>query len=343
MQFLKISKNMTLSDLGNRVGSRNVDTVLQYNSVNRTHNVSKSFNTMAKQKISEYVEYAADGNPTNEVSYQRKATILNTLTGDADVFEAAALQDSDGWKLLSTVGTLPEYLKMPSTIVLPDSTDILGGAGSAIGKTVYNLAMSYLTNNRDIDPVIFNSYDSRKGTSVTGNNTSNDVFQYFKIPWGTITLYSSLSDDFRNFPVYPDNWDNNVQANYDTMPDLLYQYEPWQVYKGSGPRSQSYTFKMHRDMWTGDHRDGLCNDLIRFCEANCYPEYNGAAVNTATVTLYIAGQALITGVMTSVKTAYSGPIGRDKAPLFVDLTLSITEVSAEPLNYQSVARKGVIG
>ena len=343
MQFLNMDSIKTLADLVKRVGSRSVDTVLQFNSLPRVHNIAKAYTDMVTQKISEYVEYATDGGLLNEVSYQRKATILNTLTEDADVFEAAALQDNDGWKLLSTVGTMPDYIKLPSTVVIPDSTDVLGGTGNPISKNIYNQAMKYLDGKQDIDPVIFNSYDDRRGTSLDETPLGTEVFQWFKIPWGTITLYSSLNNEFRHIPVYPEGWDNEVVANYETMPDMLYQYEPWQVYKSSGPRSQPYTFKLHRDMWTGDHRDGKCNDLIRFCESNCYPRYNGASVQTAIVTLYIAGQPLITGIMTSVKTSYSGPIGLDNAPLFVDLTLNITEVSEEPLNYDSVSRKGVIG
>ena len=47
--------------------------------------------------------------------------------------------------------------------------------------------------------------------------------------------------------------------------------------------------------------------------------------------------------MTSVKKNYSGPIGLDNMPLYVELTLTIVEVSDEPLNYESVMRKGLIG
>ena len=100
---------------------------------------------------------------------------------------------------------------------------------------------------------------------------------------------------------------------------------------------------MHRDMWSGDHRDGKCNDLIRFCQANCYPDYNGAAVNTSIVSLYVAGQCLIRGILTEVKTTWSGPIGLDGFYLAVSMSLTFTEVSDIPLNYSTVRRKGLIG
>ena len=342
MQFLAINNDVTLSQLAARVGSRNVDDVLQTNGVKRTHSIGLAYNDMCSKAIADYQERGVDGSFTTEVSYNRKMTILNSLTAEADVFETVSLQDGDSWKVLSSTNTIYGYLRMPPTVELPGSSDILGGTGVAVTKTIYTKAMAYLSNQQEIDPSIFSEYSSRYNQSAPGSSSVPAV-NWFNIPWGEITLYSSLSGDSIDFPVYPDGWSNNIQANYDTMPDLIYQYEPWQIYKSSGPRSVSYTFKMHRDMWSGDHRDGKCNELIRFCEANCYPRYNGAAVQTSTVTLYIAGQSLITGVLTAVKTSYSGPIGLDNAPLFVDLTLDITEVSAEALNYDSVRRKGVIG
>jgi hypothetical protein len=145
------------------------------------------------------------------------------------------------------------------------------------------------------------------------------------------------------FPVYPEEYDDGVSANYEEMGEMLYQYEPWKVYKSSGPRENTFTFKMHRDMWTGDHRDGNANALIRGCEANCYPDYDGSLVNVPIVTLYIHGSNLITGVMTSCKTHWSGPIGLDGYYLCCDLTLTIVEVSPQALNYNTVRSKGLIG
>ena len=343
MQFLQIPENMTLAQLSERVGARNVDAVLQYNSVQRTHAVGEAYNHMVDVITSQYTEVNSD-EVLNTVSYQRRANVLNTFTEDSDVFEAAALQDDDGWILMSTIGTIPGYLRIPPTITLPDSTDILGGTDIPVDKVTYRKAMNYLHNDTNIDPVIFNTYSDRQsGAEYSSNNQTVPVYQWFKIPWGEITLYSSLADSSVDFPVYPEEYADERQANYDTMPDMLYQYEPWQVYKSSGPRSNQYTFKMHRDMWSGDHRDGKCMELIRFCEANCYPVFSGAVVQTATVTLYIAGKPLISGILTSAKTRYSGPIGLDNVPLYVELILSITEVSKEPLNYNTVARKGVIG
>jgi hypothetical protein len=343
MQFLNIDKNMTLSQLNNRVGSKNTNMVLQQNNLPRVHNIGQAYQDMCETVSASYTEVGADGVTSNTVSYSRKMSILNNYTSDAEIFEAVSLQSEDGWKLLSTVGTMSEYIRMPDLVQLPNSSDILGGAGdNPVSSQVYSKAMRYLEHNLDIDPVIFNTYSDRQGT-YTAEAVNTDVFQWFKIPWGEVTLHSSLSNISMDLPVYPDYWEDERSANYDTMPDMLYQYEPWQVYKSSGPRSNTYTFKMHRDMWSGDHRDGRCMELIRFCEANCFPVFSGAVVNTPIVTLYIHGQVLISGILTSVRTQYSGPIGHDSLPLYVEMSLSITEVSKEPLNYNTVMRKGVIG
>ena len=96
-------------------------------------------------------------------------------------------------------------------------------------------------------------------------------------------------------------------------------------------------------MWTGDHRDGKANELIRICEANCYPEFNGSMVNTSTVTLYVKGNALISGVLVDVHKTWDGPIGLDGWYLMCNLSLEIIEVSPTALNYNVVKNKPLIG
>lgn len=338
MQYLKITDNMTLSQLSSRVGATNVDSILNLNSLQRTPNIGKAYKDLVDSKIQE-----SDA----DVDFQRKQTILNTMTGDADVFESAALLGESGWKVLSSLGTLPGSLKVPETITLPDSVDIIGGTNVPIGKTIYEKAMDYLNNNQNIDPIIFNEYSSRKSSQIknrVSTSVSNPI-QWFKLPWGKISLFSSISGESIDFPVYPKGFDDGVQANYETMPDMLYQYEPWQIYKGSGPRTNTYDFDIHRDMWSGDHQDGKCAELIRFCQSNCYPKYQGASVQTPTVTLYICGEKHITGVMTNVKTAWDeeSPIGLDGFYLHLVLSITITEVADEALSYETILKKGLIG
>lgn len=339
MQFLKVDRKTKLQDLAQIVGARNVETLLHINGVNRVPYVGRAFIEACNKKVSEVTE---------DVPPARKVALLNSLTLDSDVFEMASLMSSYGWKLLSIANTLPGTMKIPESIRVPDSTDVIGN-GQSVKSQIYLKAINGLQNPPHyIDPSIFNEYSTSKQAKILDSSGYNggyqaDPMQWFRVPWGEVTLYSSLSDERIEFPVYPETMSDNARANYTTMPDLLYQYEPWQIYQSSGPRTQTFSFDFHRDMWTGDHRDGKANELIRACMANCYPEYQGSAVYTSTVTLYVAGSALISGILTDVNVNWDGPIGLDGFYLHCRLDITITEVSPKPLNYTSVRRKPLIG
>lgn len=337
MQFLSITKDTTLSELSETVGVRNVPNILHINNIDRSPSIGEEFYNMCDSVV----------NDTPDVPYERKISLLNTLTTDSDVFEVAALGSSSSWKLLSSVSTLPGMLRIPDDITLPDAADTMGN-DEPIQAEIYSKVMEALkTPPHYVDPSIFNEYSSIIGTGIIGTSSyssnNSDPMQWFRVPWGEVSLYSSLGDEKIDFPVYPTELADSARANYTQMPDMLYQYEPWQLYTSSGPRSQTYTFEFHRDMWTGDHRDGKANDLIRACMANCYPEYKGSAVYTSLVTLYINGTALITGVMNDVNVTWDGPLGLDRWYLHCKLELSITEVSQQVLDYTTVRNKGLIG
>ena len=334
MQYLSINNDTTLRDLSDRVGDRNVETFLAINGLTRSPNIGEQFSNKTQTILSSNMA----------VDWQRKSTILNKFSGDSDIFEEAALLDNNAWKVLDALETFPNRLKVPETITLPSSTDIIGN-GQGVDSRVYWNAMNLLaTDPHIIDPGIFNQYSTIQNTKITGSvSPSSNNTTLFNLPWGDISLYSTLAGESVDIPVYPEELEDNVSANYTTMPDLLYQYEPWYMYQSSGPRSNSYEFHMHRDMWTGDHRDGKANELIRFCQAACYPEYNGSAVYSDTVTLYVKGSALITGILTNVGVEWSGPIGLDGWYLEFKLTLDITEISENALSNSVMRAKSIIG
>lgn len=333
MQFLTLDKETKLKDFSDEVGSRNADYILAANSIDRSPNIGKKF----------YESCEAAKKSTESITWQRKSQILNTFTQDSDIFETAALLGENDWKVLSALGTFPGMVKVPDSITLPDSVNILGN-GQGVKSEIYNKAMKSLEEHNYVDPSIFNEYSNIKNSKIAeGASHSSSTFSGFNLPWGQVTLASSISDDSIDFPVYPEEISDSRKANYTTMPDLLYQYEPWQLYNSSGPRTNTYLFHFHRDMWTGDHRDGKANELVRYCESNCYPEFNGSAVNVPTVTLYIAGSPLIHGVMTQVDTKWDGPIGLDGYYLNCELSITITEVSETALNYNVIKGKSLIG
>lgn len=331
MQFLEINANTKLKDVSAAVGPSATNTVLQLNSLPWSSNVGEQYNAMLNDT---YMS-------AQPVSTDQKINLLNGLTSDSDVFESAALMGDDGWKVLNSCNTLPGYLRIPDSVSVPNSAYTLGN-GQPVSNDIYSKAISGLKATGQVDPAIFNEYNSNAFASAFGQSTGG-VFSSFNLPWGKISIYSSIADTSLDFPVYPEEINDETIANYEQMPDTIFQYEPWQTYKSSGPRVQSLTFKMHRDMWSGDHRDGKCQELVRFCQAQCYPRYRGAAVIVPTVTIYIEGQTYIQGVMTSVKPHWEGPIGLDGWYLVCHLELSITEVSQVPLNYDTVMNGGLIG
>ena len=338
MQFLSISSNETLSSLSDKVGKRNVPEVLVANQLTRTRNIGQQFVDLCNSIASS----------AKAVTAKEKIASLNTFTSDADVFEAAALLGDSPWKVLNTLGTMPGYLRIPETIdPLPNSADILGGRSTPVPSVIYTKVMQCLQESDTINSEIFNEYSLTSSVTLSRSKSHTasklEVFNGFKLPWGKIQLYSSLADDVIDFPVYPEELREGRSATYTTMPDMIYQYEPWQTYQSSGPRTQEYTFKFHRDMWSGNHLDGKANQLIRFCEANCYARYSGSAVYTATVRMYINGVTHIAGVLNSADTSWSGPIGHDGWYLYCELTLNITEVADQPLNYDYVRTMGLIG
>lgn len=342
MQLLEIDRNTKLSDLVRLVGSRNVEQMLAINGLQRTPKIGEAFHDLCYPPEDSTNSSANLSDPGTQL-WQRQAAILNKFCGDSDIFEKAALSSSSAWEVISKLGTLPMHLKVPETIKLPDSSAVLGN-GIGVAKAVYNAAMSMLAApGHYIDPVIFNEYSTLTNYTVVTQGNANSLFHEFNLPWGEISLYSSIADDSIDFPVYPEEFEDGVVANFTTMPDMLYQYEPWQIYTSSGPRQNKFTFKFHRDMWTGDHRDGMANKLIRFCAANCYPEFNGSAVNVPSVSMYVAGNNLITGVMTDCTASWDGPIGLDGWYLSCTLTLTIIEVSPQALDHNTVRNKPLIG
>lgn len=334
MQFIKITQDTTLADLAAIVGDANVDEVLSANGLTRERNIGKQF----------YLNCGCAMLLVTEVDANTKTKILNTMTGSAEIFEEAALLSEDGWKVLASMGTLPGYLRIPDTMKLPSSADILGD-DSGINSDAYTSVMNNIKAGRDVDETVFNTYRNTTFVTTISPTSANagGVFDGFQLPWGKVTLWSGILQQAIDFPCYPIDPSENRSAIYNEMPEMLYQYEPWWLYQRTGPRSPSYQFIMHRDMFTGDHRDGRLNALIRFCEASLFAKYNGSAVTTDTVTLYIAGQPLITGKLSSVDKQWSGPLLQDDWYAVCTLTLQINEVSDTPLNFDTVRQKGLIG
>lgn len=366
MQYLLINRTDTLQDISKIIGRQNTDLVLHENDLKRSPKIGEQY-------YQKYVDFIRDLPNEYGVSGSRKAALLNALTGNEEAFEKACMLDEKDWAFFSAYQSFPDAIKVPESVILPYSDRVLGSnigndivtiggngivghggayitdGGSGVPSPVYKKVMASLKVSDNIDPEIFNSVNVSSPVGISnksqGQKLKGNKFPQFafNIPWGKIQLYSSILNETIDFPVYPEDLETERSASYTTMPDLIYQYEPWVTYQSSGPREQTVEFHMHRDLWSGNHLDGKANELIRFCEANTFPRYNGSSVNAPTVRLYIAGKLFISGVLTRTRTTWSGPIGLDEWYLEFKLGLTIQEVSETALNIDSVRKFGLIG
>lgn len=337
MQFISINQDTKYSDLTKIMKPSDIDATLAMNNIPRSPNVGQSLASMVNNIISS----------TPTVPWKTKADILNTMVDNSDVFETAALATEDTWKVLSKIKTFPNTMSIPETIKLPHSSVVMGN-GEKVPPNVYKKVMGDLKSddtNHEIDTSVFNDFNASSSNIVMNpnpNGGSNTAINWAVIPKGVIQIQSSISGEIRDIPAYPEMINDKAVASYGSMPDMLYTYEPWLFYQNSGPRQNSYSFKLHRDMWSGNHLDGRCNELIRFCQANCYPQFKGSSVITPTVTLYMAGKVHIHGVLNSVNVGWEPPIGQDGWYLMCTLELDITEVSLRELNYDTIQNKDIM-
>ena len=336
MKYISISEDDTLVSLIQKVGINNIDQLLADNGLTRCPNIGEVWANKVRSTQA----------TASNVDVSNKINILNSLIPNSDIYEMAALAGADTWKILETLNAFPSYLYVSDLIEtsIPESNNLLGN-GISVDPSVYEAVNFQLLQDGTVDDAIFNNYRSdRIPTILSPNNRKNgsNPLSWFRIPQDDIILYSSIGGSI-SIPAFPQEISDTRTANYGTMPDIIYQYEPWQLYNSSGPKMETYSFELHRDMWTGNHNDGKANELIRFCQAQCYPVYAGASVITPIVSLYISGGCVISGVMNNVDVKWDGPIGSDGWYLNLNLSFTITEVSQSALNYGSVSSKGLIG
>ena len=113
--FLQLPENLTLKQLASYVGSNNVARVLNVNGLNRTRNLTSVVRKQNDQIV----------NSTDNVSWKRKAEILNNFSTDSDVFEYACVQSEDGWKILSQAMRFQDAIQIPADVETVRYDDVL--------------------------------------------------------------------------------------------------------------------------------------------------------------------------------------------------------------------------
>ena len=143
-------------------------------------------------------------------------------------------------------------------------------------------------------------------------------------------------------PCFPESVSDSTSATWSQEMTTYQHYEPQNTYNKSGPRVVSCTFKIHRAMWDGNQDSGKSEELVAYMQSACYPDYDTQASEPPRVTLMIGKSIRITGILTSMETTYSGPIGPDNKYDCVDINISITEESDNVLSTEAV-RSGLAG
>ena len=165
MQYLVLSGNETYAQLAGVYGNDVVDRILAANSISRVPDIGAEWERTCDNLM-------AHG---SSVSAARKQSLLSKLTDSVELFEKACLLDDDEWKVFSSTMSFPDALRIPDTVVLPNSETVLGTAASGIQST--QTATSVQSNqNSGFASSASGSYpQSQRGEYAGGTSSSRTI------------------------------------------------------------------------------------------------------------------------------------------------------------------------
>lgn len=234
------------------------------------------------------------------------------------------------FKRYSVLGSVPGCLVVPAEFV-DEVTPVTGHTQQAVLKDL--LLREVREDLRADQPELqFPRIDAEFGD--TQDNW------YWK-PTGDVTFQVEGESPIE-IPCFPENVNDSTSATWSQEMTTYQHYEPQNTYNKSGPRVVSCAFKIHRAMWDGNQDSGKSEELVAYMQSACYPNYDTQASEPPRVTLIIGKSVRIVGILTSMETVYSGPIGPDNKYDCVDISISITEESDNVLSTEAV-RSGLAG
>lgn len=234
------------------------------------------------------------------------------------------------FKRYSVLGSVPGCLVVPAEFV-DEVTPVTGHTQQAVLKDL--LLREVREDLRADQPELqFPRIDAEFGD--TQDNW------YWK-PTGDVTFQVEGESPIE-IPCFPENVNDSTSATWSQEMTTYQHYEPQNTYNKSGPRIVSCAFKIHRAMWDGNQDSGKSEELVAYMQSACYPNYDTQASEPPRVTLIIGKSVRIVGILTSMETVYSGPIGPDNKYDCVDISISITEESDNVLSTEAV-RSGLAG
>lgn len=224
----------------------------------------------------------------------------------------------------SILGSVPGCLVVPAEFV-DDTTPVSGHVQQAILRDI--TLESVREDLRADTPIL----DFPRVDSDFGSSQDN---WYWK-PRGDV-MFQVEGQTPLEIPCFPESVNDSTSATWSQEMTTYQHYEPQNTYHKSGPRIVSCTFKIHRAMWDGNQDSGKSEELVAYMQSACYPNYDTQASEPPRVTLMIGKSIRIVGILTSMETTHSGPIGPDNRYDCVDINISITEESDNVLSTDAV-------
>lgn len=250
--------------------------------------------------------------------------------GDRDKANVVAAFTPAEFTRYAMLGSVPGCLVVPAEYV-DEVTPVSGHTQQAILRDL-SLASVREDLRADTPQLEYPRIDSEYGTSEDN--------WYWK-PRGDV-MFQVEGQSPLEIPCFPESVNDSTSATWSQEMTTYQHYEPQNTYNKSGPRVVACTFKIHRAMWDGNQDSGKSEELVAYMQSACYPDYDTQASEPPRVTLMIGKSVRITGILTSMETTYSGPIGPDNKYDCVDINISITEESDNVLSTEAV-RSGLAG
>lgn len=277
-------------------------------------------------------DYQAMSKLTVEVTYEESLHVKGVQAQLMDKLKADRVASFTPAEFLrySTLGSVPGCLVVPAQLV-DEVTPVSGHTQQAV---LHDLLLRDVREDLRADTLEFKIPQINPTTVETQDNW------YWK-PTGDV-MFQVEGQMPLEIPCFPESVSDSTSASWSQEMTTYQHYEPQNTYSKSGPRVVHCTFKIHRAMWDGNQDSGKSEELVSYMQSACYPDYNTQASEPPRVILMIGKSIRIAGILTSMDTNYSGPIGPDNRYDCVDISISITEESDNVLSTEAV-RSGLAG
>ncbi len=150
-------------------------------------------------------------------------------------------------------------------------------------------------------------------------------------------------------PLYPESVSESISANFNTT-SILGRSAPLFTYANSGPRTQTISIDLHREMLYGVNitnstfieninTDTVIEELIKTMQAAVLPKYTNITktINPPIVAMRLGDELFIKGIIRNVSTTFRKPIVNNKYQL---CTISFTIEEFEPYDAEAVKTIG---